>query len=75
MDYTNVTGIDLTGVEPLTDMFFATMQSVCQEDSSQGRSLETLSLVGCIHITDLSVVYITQLFPNLKQAIPFSRPW
>jgi len=64
-----VTGIDLMGVEQLTDMFFVMMQFLCQEDSSLGRSLDTLSLVGCIHITDLSVVYMTQLFPNLKQAI------
>lgn len=64
-----MTGIDLMGVEQLTDMFFVMMQFLCQEDSSLGRSLDTLSLVGCIHITDLSVVYMTQLFPNLKQAI------
>ena len=66
--FTNVTGIDLTGVEQLTDAFFIVMQFLCQ-DSSLCRSLESLSLVGCTHITDLSIVYITQFFPSLKQAI------
>ena len=65
--FTNVTGIDLTGVEQLTDAFFIAMQFLCQ-DSSLCRNLESLSLVGCTHITDLSVMYITQLFPSLEQA-------
>jgi len=60
--------LDLTGVEQLTDAFFVMIQYL-HRDSSFCRSLNNLSLVGCTHITDLSVVYITLLFPNLKQAI------
>ena len=66
----SVKGLDLTGVEQLTDAFFFMMQFLHQ-DSPFCRKLESLTLVGCLHITDLSVVYITQLFPNLKQVIFF----
>jgi len=68
VQFTNVTGIDLTGVEQLTDAFFIVMQFLCS-DSSLFRNVDSLSLVGCTHITDLSFVYITQFFPSLKQAI------
>jgi len=59
--------LDLTGVEQLTDMFFIMIQFL-HRDSSFCRSLNNLSLAGCTHITDLSIIYITSLFPNLKQA-------
>ena len=65
-----VSGLDLTGVEQLTDAFFVAIQFLHQ-DSSFCRSLESLSLVGCTNITDLSVVYITQLFTKLQKAILF----
>ena len=69
--FTNVTGIDLTGVEQLTDAFFIVMQFLCS-DSSLFRNVDSLSLVGCTHITDLSFVYITQFFSSLKQAILYN---
>lgn len=60
--------LDLTGVEQLTDAFFVMIQFLHQ-DSSFCNNLDSLSLAGCTHVTDLSVVYITSLFPNLKQVI------
>jgi len=61
----------LTGVEQLTDAFFVMIQFL-QRDSSfchKFESVESLSLIGCTHITDLSVVHIAQLFPKLEQAV------
>jgi len=63
-----VKGLDLTGVEQLTDAFFVMIQ-LLHQDSPFCRNLDSLSLVGCTHLTDLSVVYITKLFPNLRKAI------
>ena len=71
VNFTNVTSIDLTGVEQLTDAFFIVMQFLCS-DSSLFRNVDSLSLVGCTHITDLSFVYITQFFSSLKQAILYN---
>ena len=62
--------LDLTGVEQLNDAFFVVVQFF-HRDSALCRNLESLTLVGCTHITDLSAVYITQLFPNLKKASLF----
>ena len=61
----------MTGVEQLTDAFFVMIQFL-QRDSSfchKFESVESLSLIGCTHITDLSVVHIAQLFPKLEQAV------
>jgi len=64
--------LDLTGVEQLTDAFFVVVQYF-HRDSALCQSLDNLSLVGCTHITDLSAVYITRLFPNLKKASLFKK--
>jgi len=62
-----VSNLDLTGVEQLTDAFFIMLQH-CHQSSGFCEHVDSLSLAGCLHITDLSIVYITSLFLNLKQA-------
>ena len=62
-----VSDLELTGVEQLTDAFFIVLQH-CHQSSVFCEHMDSLSLAGCTHVTDLSVVYITSLFRNLKQA-------
>jgi len=57
--------IDLTGVEQLTDAFFALIYKQ-EADSLFSMNVTKLTLQGCTHITDVAIHFIVKTFPKLQ---------
>lgn len=65
VDNATVEFLDLTGVEQLTDVFFAAIQFL-HKNSLFCKNLLRITLQGCIHITDLGVKFMSETFPRLQ---------
>ena len=60
-----ISRIDLTGVDQLTDLFFAMMLYVHQ-NSVMRQHVTSVSVQGCIHLTDQAVKWMAKMFPKLE---------
>ena len=61
-----VTELDFTGVDQLTDLYFWALKVKCGQ-STVCKTLEKLTVQGCLYLTDDAVTQISKTFPNLKE--------
>lgn len=63
---TQISEVDLTGVDQLTDLFFWAVSVKCG-NSPQCKTLEKLTLQGCLYLTDDAILQISTTFPGLRE--------
>ena len=70
----DVTELDFSGLDQLTDDAFIVIKSKLQASSAAGYkghlALRTVKCVGCVHITDYGVYTLAETFPSLEEVLP-----
>jgi predicted xylose isomerase-like sugar epimerase len=61
-----IQGLSLSGCEEVTDEVFLVLHDEFLKSSLQ-ESVVALDCTGCVHLTDISVKKIVDLFPKLKK--------